>query len=76
MSAIHEARLKLRAELEGKRVQHYSVFALAPIPVLVSLGRELGNKINVDLLRKGDRIPVSRLVKTRDPRTSSASSRL
>lgn len=47
-----ELRPALRAELESKRVQHYSVFALAPIPVLISLGRELGNKVNVDLFQK------------------------
>ena len=47
-----ELRPALRAELEGKRVQHYSVLALAPIPVLVCLGRELGNKVNVDLFQR------------------------
>src|SRR5437660_3192577 len=34
-----ELRPALRAELENKRVQHYSVFALAPIPILACLGR-------------------------------------
>lgn len=47
-----ELRPALRAELENKRVQHYSVLALAPIPVLVCLGRELGNKVNVDLFQR------------------------
>jgi hypothetical protein len=47
-----ELRPALRAELESKRVQHYSVLALAPIPVLVCLGRELGNKVNVDLFQR------------------------
>lgn len=47
-----ELRPALRAELELKRVQHYSVFALAPIPVLVCLGRELGNKIVVDVFQR------------------------
>lgn len=50
-----ELRPGLRAELERKQVQHYSVFALAPIPVLATLGRELGNKITVDVFqRHGD----------------------
>jgi hypothetical protein len=44
-----ELRPALRAEFESKRVQHYSVFALAPIPVLVCLGREIGNKVTADL---------------------------
>lgn len=39
----------LRAELEAKHVQHYSVFALAPIPTLMCLGRVLGNKVQADL---------------------------
>ncbi len=47
-----ELRPALRAELESKRVQHYSVLALAPIPVLVCLGHELGNKVNVDLFQR------------------------
>lgn len=47
-----ELRPALRAELESKRVQHYSVLALAPIPVLLCLGRELGNKVNVDLFQR------------------------
>jgi hypothetical protein len=47
-----ELRPALRAELESKRVQHYSVFALAPIPVLAYLGRELGDKVNVDLFQR------------------------
>lgn len=47
-----ELRPALRAELEAKRVQHYSVLALAPIPVLACLGRELGNKVAVDLYQR------------------------
>jgi len=54
-----ELRPALKAELESKRVQHYSVFALAPIPVLACLGRELGNKVTVDILpRHKDRLPT------------------
>ncbi len=47
-----ELRPALRAELEAKQVQHYSVFALAPIPVLVCFGRELGDKVSCDLYQR------------------------
>lgn len=47
-----ELRPAIRAELERKGVQHYSVFALAPIPVLVCLGREIGNKVTTDVFQK------------------------
>ena len=47
-----ELRPALKAELEAKHVQHYSTFALAPIPVLVALGRELGNKVTVDVFQR------------------------
>lgn len=47
-----ELRPALRAELEHKQVQHYSVLALAPIPVLACLGREIGNKVTTDLFQR------------------------
>jgi hypothetical protein len=47
-----ELRPAIRAELERQRVQHYSVFALAPIPVLMCLGREIGNKVTADLFQR------------------------
>lgn len=47
-----ELRTTLRAAHAGTPVQHYSVFALAPIPVLVCLGRALGNKITVDVFQR------------------------
>jgi hypothetical protein len=47
-----ELRPAIRAELDAKHVQHYSVFALAPIPVLVALGRELGNKVVIDVFQR------------------------
>lgn len=47
-----ELRPQLKAERESKQVQHYSVFALAPIPILVCLGRELGNKLHIDLFQR------------------------
>jgi hypothetical protein len=47
-----ELRPAIRAELERQGVQHYSVFALAPIPVLICLGREIGNKVTADLFQR------------------------
>jgi len=47
-----ELRPAIRAELERGGVQHYSVFALAPIPVLMCLGREIGNKVTADLFQR------------------------
>jgi hypothetical protein len=47
-----EVRPTIRAELERGGVQHYSVFALAPIPVLMCLGREIGNKVTADLFQR------------------------
>lgn len=47
-----ELRPAIRAALEHKRVQQYSVFALAPIPVLMCLGREIGNKVSADLFQR------------------------
>jgi hypothetical protein len=47
-----ELRPAIRAELDRKGVQHYSIFALAPIPVLICLGRELGNKVTTDVFQK------------------------
>jgi hypothetical protein len=38
--------------LETKVVQHYSVFALAPIPILACFGRELGDKVSTDLYQR------------------------
>lgn len=47
-----ELRPVFRAAFESKRPQHYSVFALAPIPVLIALGREIGDKVVVDLFQR------------------------
>jgi hypothetical protein len=47
-----ELRPALRAELEHKHVQHYSVLALAPIPILACLGREIGSKVTTDLFQR------------------------
>jgi hypothetical protein len=37
---------------DGPKVQHFSVFALAPIPVLAVFGRELGDKVTADLYQR------------------------
>jgi hypothetical protein len=47
-----ELRPALRAELETKLVRHYSVFALAPIPILACFGREFGDKVSTDLYQR------------------------
>ena len=38
--------------MEVTKTRHVSLFALAPIPLLVYLGRQLGNKIPVDLYQR------------------------
>jgi hypothetical protein len=38
--------------IDGAKVQHVSLFALGPIPLLVHLGRELSDKIEVDLFQR------------------------
>lgn len=40
------------AALDGSEVEHISVFALGPIPLLVHLGRELSDKVNVRLYQR------------------------
>lgn len=75
-----ELRPALRAELSAKDVQHYSVFGLAAIPVLVCLGRELGDKVSADLYQrhrdtqrwkwKADGKPVEYDFSLRSPGTS------
>ncbi len=47
-----QLRPAVQAELASKQVQHYSVFALAPIPVLIALGRELGSKVTIDVFQR------------------------
>jgi hypothetical protein len=37
---------------EGKRIGHASVFALAPIPLLIFLGTKLSNKVPLDLFQR------------------------
>jgi CBASS immunity sensor of nucleotide second messenger signals len=51
--AIQEATKRFLAPNgEGTRTRHVSVFALAPIPLLVFLGRELSNKVPSDLYQR------------------------
>lgn len=54
--ARDEIRRQLRPILgggiDGPKVQHFSVFALAPIPVLAAFGRELGDKVSADLYQR------------------------
>lgn len=47
-----QLQIALTGGIDGRTVQHFSVFALAPIPVLMCLGRELGDKLNVDLYQR------------------------
>lgn len=54
--ALVEIRDKIKplhaARLDGEQVNHLSVFALAPIPILVALGRELSDKLEVDFYQR------------------------
>lgn len=42
----------LSPEGEGGRIGHVSVFALAPIPVLIHLGRQLSTKVPTDVFQR------------------------
>lgn len=78
-----ELRPVLRTEFETKRVQHYSVFGLAPIPLLTCLGRELGDKVSVDVFQRhreppfwkwrDDGVPVEYAFGLRSPGTDQGS---
>lgn len=48
----HDLRVCFGGGIDGRQVRHFSVFALAPIPVLIAFGRELGDKINTDLFQR------------------------
>jgi len=47
-----DLKLCMNGRIEGSKMQHFSVFAFAPIPVLICLGRELGDKLNVDIYQR------------------------
>lgn len=49
---INEAVAKVRADTDSGHVDHVSLFALAPIPLLVYLGHVLDDKIEVDIYRR------------------------
>jgi len=52
-----ELRAVLRTDVNGKRIQHYSVFALAPIPLLVCFGREFGDKLSAEVFQRHREAP-------------------
>lgn len=47
-----DLRTYLGGGIDGPGVRHFSVFALAPIPVLACFGRELGDKLSIDLFQR------------------------
>lgn len=47
-----DLRTYLSGGIDGPRVQHFSIFALAPIPVLICFGRELGDKVSSELYQR------------------------
>lgn len=49
---IDEAVAKIRIDTEPGRVDHVSVFAVAPIPLLVYLGHVLDDKVGVEVYRR------------------------
>lgn len=51
-SIRHKVDLLFAAGVEAKGARHLSVFALAPIPVLVMFGAVLGNKVAADIYQR------------------------
>jgi len=49
---IDAAAARIAADISEGRVEHVSVFALAPIPLLAYLGHKLGDKWAVDVFRR------------------------
>lgn len=47
-----DLRSFLQGGIDGREVRHFSVFALAPIPVLACFGRALGDKLSIDLFQR------------------------
>lgn len=47
-----EVRRLYAPSLDGERMEHISLFALAPIPLLVYLGSRLSDKVPVDLFQR------------------------
>lgn len=52
MKNIDDATATIEADVAAGRVDHLSVFALAPIPLLAYLGHKLGDKYAVDVFRR------------------------
>ncbi|NCD16206.1 MAG: SAVED domain-containing protein [Actinobacteria bacterium] len=52
MRQIDAAAARIGTDVADGRVDHLSVFALAPIPLLVYLGHKLGDKWTVDVFRR------------------------
>lgn len=48
---IDETRDLLKKKLNKEEIQHVSVFALAPVPLLVLLGHELTSRLDLDLFQ-------------------------
>ncbi len=55
-AALHIIRRQidmiLSGGIDGPKPRHYSIFALATIPVLMAFGRELGDKVAADMYQK------------------------
>jgi len=43
---------ELKPYLDGKRQEHFAVFAIGPIPLLITLGRGLPNALPIDLYQR------------------------
>lgn len=52
MKQIDVAAARIESDVAAGHVDHMSVFALAPIPLLAYLGHKLGDKTNVDVFRR------------------------
>ncbi len=52
MKQIDAAAERIQADVAAGHVDHLSVFALAPIPLLTYLGHKLGDKTAVDIFRR------------------------
>jgi len=48
----HDLKLCFDGGIDGRDVRHFSVFALAPIPVLIVFGRALGDKVATDIYQR------------------------
>lgn len=51
-SITRKLNTRLDSGPDGNEINHLSVFAFAPIPLLIHFGKELGNKLPTDLYQK------------------------